>query len=136
MIDHGGKLACLFLSEMPTHLGTRDTLYGTPETFVSNRWLVADLHFRPETIESLFIAFRLTGDQRYRDWAWSIFQAIEKHCKIETGGYSAILNVDAVPVRHDDKMETFFLVRISIVSWVECFNRCAERNFEISVSDI
>lgn len=64
---------------------------------------------RPETVESLFIAFRLTGDQRYREHGWAIFRAIETHCRIPSGGYATIVNVDEVPVRHEDKMETFFL---------------------------
>ncbi|KAI0830846.1 glycoside hydrolase [Trametes gibbosa] len=64
---------------------------------------------RPETVESLFIAYRLTGDQRYRDYGWQIFQAIERHCKIETGGYASIINVDQVPVEYEDKMETFLM---------------------------
>ncbi|KIM47401.1 glycoside hydrolase family 47 protein [Hebeloma cylindrosporum] len=64
---------------------------------------------RPETIESLFIAYRLTGDQRYRDHGWRIFQAIEKHCRVEGGGYATIINVDENPSRQEDKMETFFL---------------------------
>lgn len=33
---------------------------------------------RPETVESLFVLYRLTGEQKYRDWGWEIFQAIEK----------------------------------------------------------
>jgi mannosyl-oligosaccharide alpha-1,2-mannosidase len=64
---------------------------------------------RPETVESLFIAFRLTGDERYREHGWKIFRAIETHCRIPSGGYATIVNVDEVPVRHEDKMETFFL---------------------------
>ncbi|OAX39217.1 glycoside hydrolase [Rhizopogon vinicolor AM-OR11-026] len=64
---------------------------------------------RPETIESLFLAFRLTGDPKYRDYGWAIFQAIEKHCRIPTGGYASVINVDQVPVEYDDKMETFLL---------------------------
>lgn len=64
---------------------------------------------RPETIESLFIAFRLTHHPFYREQAWQIFQAIEKHCKVETGGYASVLNVDDVPVKLEDKMETFML---------------------------
>ncbi|KAI0095160.1 glycoside hydrolase [Irpex rosettiformis] len=64
---------------------------------------------RPETVESLFIAYRLTGDEKYREYGWSIFQAIEKYCKIESGGYATILNVDEVPVKHEDKMETFYM---------------------------
>lgn len=65
---------------------------------------------RPETIESLFIAFRLTGDIRYRDYGWGIFQSIEKYCRVESGGYASIINVDEVPVRQEDKMETFLMV--------------------------
>ena len=64
---------------------------------------------RPETVESLFIAFSLTGDEIYRDWGWEIFQAFEKHCKVETGGYSSIDDVDAEDPRKIDKMETFWL---------------------------
>ncbi|KAF8185316.1 glycoside hydrolase family 47 protein [Mycena galopus ATCC 62051] len=64
---------------------------------------------RPETVESLFLAWRLTGDERYRDYSWGIFEAIEKHCRLPTGGYATVLDVDTVPVRHDDKQETFYL---------------------------
>ncbi|KAF5385358.1 hypothetical protein D9615_001018 [Tricholomella constricta] len=64
---------------------------------------------RPETVESLFLAYRLTGDQLYRDHGWNIFQSIEKHCRVPTGGYATIVNVDEVPARHEDKMETFLM---------------------------
>ncbi|KAJ7212097.1 glycoside hydrolase [Mycena pura] len=64
---------------------------------------------RPETIESLFLAYRLTGDEKYRNWAWDIFQAIEQHCRVDTGGYATVINVDEVPSRKEDKMETFML---------------------------
>ncbi|KAJ7761488.1 glycoside hydrolase [Mycena maculata] len=64
---------------------------------------------RPETIESLFLAFRLTGHEKYRIWAWEIFSAIERHCRVESGGYATIINVDEVPSRKEDKMETFMM---------------------------
>ncbi|KAF8904792.1 glycoside hydrolase [Gymnopilus junonius] len=64
---------------------------------------------RPETVESLFIAWRLTGDTRYRDYSWSIFSSIQKHCRVASGGYATVLDVDTVPVSLDDKQETFFL---------------------------
>ncbi|KAJ7868894.1 glycoside hydrolase, partial [Mycena leptocephala] len=63
----------------------------------------------PETVESLFLAWRLTGNKRYRDYAWGIFEAIEKHCRLAGGGYATVLDVDTVPVRHEDKQETFYL---------------------------
>ena len=62
------------------------------------------------------MAFRLTGDRRYRDYGWKIFEAIEKHCKVPTGGYVSVLNVDEIPVTHEDKMETFMMASsISVV---------------------
>ncbi|KAG8219339.1 glycoside hydrolase [Butyriboletus roseoflavus] len=64
---------------------------------------------RPETVESLFLAFRLTGDTQYRDQGWAIFQAIEKHCRVPTGGFASVKNVDQVPVEQEDKMETFLM---------------------------
>lgn len=66
---------------------------------------------RPETVESLFIAWRLTGDPQYRQWGWEIFEAIEAHCRVASGGYASVLNVDALPVALEDKMETFLMVR-------------------------
>ncbi|EST04831.2 Glycoside hydrolase, family 47 [Kalmanozyma brasiliensis GHG001] len=64
---------------------------------------------RPETVESLFIAFSLTGDEIYREWGWQIFQAFEKHCKVPSGGYSSIDDVDSKRPKQMDKMETFWL---------------------------
>ncbi|KAH9487353.1 Mannosyl-oligosaccharide 1,2-alpha-mannosidase [Psilocybe cubensis] len=64
---------------------------------------------RPETVESLFIAYRLTGNPKYREYGWKIFQSIEKYCRIEDGGYASLLNVDNVNSIKMDKMETFFV---------------------------
>ncbi|GJJ13259.1 hypothetical protein Clacol_007510 [Clathrus columnatus] len=64
---------------------------------------------RPETVESLFIAYRLTGNNYYREFGWRIFKSIEKHCKIPEGGYASILHVDTIPVTYEDKMETFLM---------------------------
>ncbi|KAF9007862.1 glycoside hydrolase family 47 protein [Cyathus striatus] len=64
---------------------------------------------RPETVESLFFAYRLTGDKKYREQGWRIFQAIEKYCKLPEGGYATILDVENVRSELEDKMETFFL---------------------------
>ena len=48
---------------------------------------------RPETVESLFILWRLTHKQRYRDWAWQIFIAFRTHCRVPGGGYSDLRDV-------------------------------------------
>ncbi|KAF2242461.1 glycoside hydrolase family 47 protein [Trematosphaeria pertusa] len=47
---------------------------------------------RPEYVESLFYAWRMTGEQRYRDWAWEAFSAMDKHCKAPYG-YAQLTDV-------------------------------------------
>jgi mannosyl-oligosaccharide alpha-1,2-mannosidase len=47
---------------------------------------------RPEYVESLFYAWRITGQQRYRDWAWEAFSAMEKWCKAPFG-YAQLTDV-------------------------------------------
>lgn len=72
---------------------------------------------RPETVESLFIGFHLSGDQQYRDWGWQIFQAFERSCRVSYANdaarhsYAGIKDVDAEPsdVQQIDRMETFWL---------------------------
>jgi hypothetical protein len=104
MLRYAIPLGSLFLFFVYISLSIRSPII-LPISKLAAKW-----GCRPETVESLFIAFRLTGDKRYRDHGWAIFQAIEKHCRIPSGGYATIVNVDEVPVRHEDKMETFFLV--------------------------
>ncbi len=38
---------------------------------------------RPEYVESLFYAYRVTGEGRYRDWAWQAFMAMQDHCRTQ-----------------------------------------------------
>ena len=40
---------------------------------------------RPETVESYFYPWRITKDQKYRDWAWDVAVAIEKECRCGSG---------------------------------------------------
>ncbi|OWF52591.1 Endoplasmic reticulum mannosyl-oligosaccharide 1,2-alpha-mannosidase [Mizuhopecten yessoensis] len=49
---------------------------------------------RPETVESLFYMYRLTGDKKYQEMGWNIFQAFLKHTKVENGGFSSIHNTN------------------------------------------
>lgn len=47
---------------------------------------------RPETIESVFILYRITGKEVYRDMGWTMFQAFEKYTRVETGGYTSLVS--------------------------------------------
>ena len=64
---------------------------------------------RPETIESLFILYRVTGDDKYVDWGWQIFRAFEMHSKWPKGGYTSTSHVAKGPLKRTDKMESFFI---------------------------
>ncbi|KAJ1962760.1 hypothetical protein GGI12_002459, partial [Dipsacomyces acuminosporus] len=65
---------------------------------------------RPETLESLMILYRITGDEKYKEWGWSIFQAIEKWTKTPSA-YSAYGDVQSTKgrVALTNSMESFFL---------------------------
>ncbi|XVE88373.1 hypothetical protein DITRI_Ditri19aG0064600 [Diplodiscus trichospermus] len=71
----------------------------------------ADRHnlLRPETVESLFVLYRITQDPKYREWGWHIFESFEKYTKVDSGGYTSLDDVTTVPPGRRDKMETFFL---------------------------
>ncbi|UYV62933.1 MAN1B1 [Cordylochernes scorpioides] len=72
----------------------------------------ADAHYllRPETLESLWYFYLLTGNTTYQDWGWEIFQSIERYARVSYGGYTSLGDVrKPLHPRPMDMMETFFL---------------------------
>jgi mannosyl-oligosaccharide alpha-1,2-mannosidase len=63
---------------------------------------------RPEAIESVFIMYRLTGDQEWQDKAWRMFEAIEKVTRTNIAS-SAISDVTSETPKKMDSMESFWL---------------------------
>lgn len=64
---------------------------------------------RPETLESLFYLYRVTGNEKYRTWSWEIFQSIERGTKAPFG-FSSVQDVDVrppLPLALTDSQETF-----------------------------
>lgn len=65
---------------------------------------------RPETVESLFVLWRLTKNPIYREWGWQIFEAFEKHTRVPgDAGYSCVDNVNQDTPTFRDNMESFWL---------------------------
>lgn len=64
---------------------------------------------RPETVESLFYLWRLTGNRTYREWGWNIFQAFEKNSRIETG-YVGLKDVSILTQRIISHLSLLFFV--------------------------
>jgi len=74
---------------------------------------------RPETVESLFMMWRITKDPIYREWGWEIFQAFLDYSTVPLGeGFTSLNNVNAIPPPRRDNMESFWLVRDTLVYWV------------------
>ena len=45
---------------------------------------------RPEAVESLWYLWRVTHEQRWRDYGWAMFEAFRRHCRQPDGAYSGI----------------------------------------------
>jgi mannosyl-oligosaccharide alpha-1,2-mannosidase len=63
---------------------------------------------RPEAIESVFYMYRITGETKYQDVAWDMFQAINTHTRTQFAN-AAIWDVMKTPVEQYDSMESFWL---------------------------
>ncbi|KAL5119367.1 hypothetical protein ACEQ8H_002636 [Pleosporales sp. CAS-2024a] len=74
---------------------------------------------RPEYVESLFYAWRITGEQRYRDWAWDAFAAMEEHCKAPHG-YAQLVDVWSAGGEHNwvDMQESFWAAETLKYLWL------------------
>lgn len=66
---------------------------------------------RPETVESLFYMWRITGDNVYREWGWKMFKSFVNYTTVADGaGFTSLDNADQLPPRQRDNMESFWLV--------------------------
>uniref|UniRef100_A0A3Q2GN43 alpha-1,2-Mannosidase n=1 Tax=Cyprinodon variegatus TaxID=28743 RepID=A0A3Q2GN43_CYPVA len=95
---------------------TRSTTKLGPEAFrfdsgaeatatrLSDRYYI----LRPEVIESYMYMWRLTHDPKYRDWGWEAVEALEQHCRVESG-FSGIRDVYTMTASHDNMQQSFFL---------------------------
>lgn len=72
---------------------------------------------RPEAIESIFILYRITGDQSLRETAWTMFEAILKHTRTKYG-FSAIEDVTRLYSLKMDKMESFWMAETLKYMWL------------------
>lgn len=52
--------------------------------------------------------WRLTHDQKYRDWGWDAVLALDKYCR-SPNGFSGLKNVYAEEPTQDDVQQSFFL---------------------------
>ncbi|KAJ7700664.1 glycoside hydrolase family 47 protein [Mycena olivaceomarginata] len=73
---------------------------------------------RPETVETFYIMWRTTGDVRWRERGWAVFQSIEANTKARYG-YSSIQYVDDrvyKPRKSDDQPSWFLAETFSLAN--------------------
>ncbi len=73
---------------------------------------------RPEVVESIFYAWRATHDQKWRNYAEKIWKAIDKHCKVSSGGYTDVQYVTRPTPKQLDKQESWFLAETLKYLWL------------------
>ncbi|KAL3420637.1 glycosyl hydrolase family 47 [Phlyctema vagabunda] len=72
---------------------------------------------RPEVIESFYYAYRATGDQVYREWAWNAFVAINATCRAGSG-FAGLKDVNADPPGLRNFQESFWFAEVLKYSYL------------------
>jgi mannosyl-oligosaccharide alpha-1,2-mannosidase len=77
---------------------------------ISNIFYSSFSLLRPESVESWFYLWRITKNQKYRDWGWDFFNSLKANAKLDNGrGYASVASVKESTTQKRDKMESFFL---------------------------
>ncbi len=50
-----------------------------------------------EVIEALFYMWKLTGDPKFREYGWRLFNNFNKHSHVESGGYTGVQVISLPP---------------------------------------
>jgi mannosyl-oligosaccharide alpha-1,2-mannosidase len=74
-----------------------------PEVSLSYALHDRELTAIAQTVESFYILWRTTGDVKWRERGWSVFEAIEKETRTQYG-YASIYDVDRSPPSFKDEM--------------------------------
>lgn len=63
---------------------------------------------RPEALESVFILYRITGQEEYREAAWTMFQSIQRATDSEFGNAAISDVTETENIQQEDSMEVSF----------------------------
>ena len=77
-------------------------------------------------MESLFVLWRTTGDEKWRERGYEIFLAIEKAAKMEIG-YASVARVDAEMPYHMDDMPRCVLFAFKKKSHSDAYTATSSR---------
>lgn len=110
------------VAETCWHMYDRQVSGLGPEivTFVGSRGMRNQAAYnllRPEAIEGFWYLWRATGDWKYREYGWAIFQRYQRHCRREAG-YSGVKDVRDEEPEPDDTQQSFFLAETLKYLWL------------------
>jgi mannosyl-oligosaccharide alpha-1,2-mannosidase len=88
----------------PQHEGQWEQVRKSGFWVTDARWML-----RPETVESYFYAYRITGDKMYQEWAWDAYTAYVNASKAPYG-YAEVEDVTKPAGQNNqkDKEESFW----------------------------
>lgn len=69
--------------------------------------MLTPLSPRPEAIESVFYLYRITGDPKYRESGWKMFENVNQRTRTKLAA-AAIDDVTKNNPMHRDEMESFW----------------------------
>lgn len=98
-------------SELPLDNSTNPGPPANDQEFYNEAgfWATSKAYIlRPETMESLYYAYRVTGDVKYQELAWEGFEHIIAGAKVGEA-YASMRDVTVVDGGFIDKMESFWL---------------------------
>lgn len=97
-------------------LGGEIAIFNTKPSEPDDIWYKRnDVHNlqRPETIESIYYMYKLTGDMKYRKWGYDIFRAFVKNSRMKGPDgrmvFTCLKDVTTITPSHNDNMESFWL---------------------------
>lgn len=87
--------------------------FDQAEFYAKNGWWIRDGKYntRPEVLESYYYAYRVTSDEKYRDWSWELFQNVLKACTTNWG-LSSIDDVNAASPKLLDFQDSFLFSEV------------------------
>ena len=91
-----------------TGLGPEEALFDKETNAVLPKTSNPSFLLRPEYIESIFVLYRLTGNEHYQDLGWKVFESLDRYCKIKSG-YAGLKSVTDPDAGFVDDMPSYFL---------------------------
>merc|ERR1712139_341588 len=101
----GAQTCYDFYSQQPTGIGPERVKQMKIDL---SRTDTREYILRPEAVEGWFYMHEITGEQRYREWGWTVFQSMEKMLRVPNG-YASLKDVRNPKSQHMDRMESFWI---------------------------